>query len=64
MAALTLLVGCSLAIAQAPTVNGLFYGDGDNERYPAMPSAVSENGSKIYATLVDNILYVALVVDR
>ena len=52
------------AIAQAPTVNGLFYGDGDNQRYPSTPYAQSEYGSNLYLTLINNTLYVALVVDR
>jgi len=50
--------------AGAPTTDGRFYGGGDNLRYPSTPYAVSENGSKMYVTLVNNVLYVALVVDR
>ena len=47
-----------------PTVNGLFYGNGDHLRYPATPYAVSDQGSRLYVTLIDGTLYVALVNDR
>lgn len=50
--------------AAAPTTNGLFYGNGDNQRYPSTPYAVSDNGSRLYVTLIDTTLHVALVVDR
>jgi len=60
------LVICASAVAQsgAPTPNGLFYGDGDDQRYPSVPFAVSTGGSRLHLTLVNNVLYVALVVDR
>jgi len=48
--------------AGAPTTNGLFYGNGDNARYNLLSTAPS--GSKLYYTVVNNRLYVALVVDR
>src|SRR6056297_1444597 len=52
-----------------PNPNGLFYGDGDNNRYPSTPYAVSETvngggGSKVYLRLEGTVLHVALVVDR
>lgn len=59
------LVSIGMLQAQnTPTVNGLFYGDGDNNRYPSTPYAVSEGGSKLYLTLQNGTLYVALVIDR
>ncbi len=69
MAAVLLLGGMVFGLAapawaQAPVVNGQFYGDGDNNRYPSTPYATSANGSKLYVTLVNGTLYVALVVDR
>jgi hypothetical protein len=72
---LTLLTQ-SYVNAQAPTVNGLFYAPTDNgvldpvngipdsQRYPSTPYAISVGGSKVYLTLIDGTLYVALVVDR
>jgi len=48
----------------APTVNGLFYGDGDITQYPSIPYAVSTSGSKLYLSYVNGTVYVALVVDR
>ena len=58
-----LLSTAGIASAQAPTVNGLFYGDGDNTRYVEWNT--SYYGSKLY-TYFDRpgtTLYVALVVD-
>ncbi|HEX2162586.1 MAG TPA: C25 family cysteine peptidase [Thermoanaerobaculia bacterium] len=51
-------------MAAPPTVNGLFYGDGDDARY--QPYAVSENGSVLYAyfDVVTSRLFVALVDDQ
>jgi hypothetical protein len=51
------------AYAQAPTVNGLFYGDGDDARY--VKYATSVYGSKLYLYFdaPTATLYVALVVD-
>ncbi len=46
----------------APTVNGLFFGDGDQNRYVLYNTSVG--GSKLWYTVADNRLYVALVVDR
>lgn len=50
--------------AAQPTVNGLFYGDGDDAYY--VHWATSELGSKLYVYLdvPATTLYVALVVDR
>ena len=59
-----LSLGIIFAQSSTPTVNGLFYGDEDNNRYPSTPYAVSEGGSKLYVTLQNGTLYVALVVDR
>ncbi|MDZ7841401.1 MAG: C25 family cysteine peptidase [Gammaproteobacteria bacterium] len=70
MAAVVLLTGMASGLAvppawaQEPIVNGQFYGDGDENRYPSTPYAVSENGSELYVTLVNGTLYVALVVTR
>ncbi len=47
-----------------PTVNGLFYGNGDNLRYPSRPYAYSVGESRLYATVINNTLYVALVLNR
>lgn len=58
-----LALGLSTGLAQ-PVINGLFYMDGDNHQYPAIPSAQSAAGSKLYVRLVDGRLYVALVVAR
>jgi len=52
----------SLAAQDAPTVNGRFFGNGDNERYSL--TALSIGGSGLYTATVDDVLYVALVVDR
>ncbi|HSL83950.1 MAG TPA: GEVED domain-containing protein, partial [Thermoanaerobaculia bacterium] len=62
--ALLLCVSAGGAAAQPPTVNGWFYGDGDDSRY--LPYSVSEYGSVLYSYLdVPNWrLYVALVVDH
>jgi hypothetical protein len=66
-----LLAGVSVCATSAmgqsggpPTANGLFYGDGDHLRYPAQPFAVSQRGSRLFLTLINNTLYVAMVVDR
>ena len=60
---LALILGVQVdAFSQnAPTVNGLFYGNGDNERYNLYSE--SPNGSKLYFNVTDGTLYVALVVD-
>jgi len=47
-----------------PTVNGLFYGNGDNLRYPSRPYAYSVGESRLYATVINQTLYVALVLNR
>lgn len=51
------------AFAQAPTVNGLFYGDGDGAKY--VEYATSVYGSKLYLYFdaPTATLYVALVVN-
>jgi len=46
----------------APTVNGLFFGDGDNTRYQLY--AVSQYGSRLYFYLDNPVLYVALVISH
>jgi hypothetical protein len=53
-----------IAADPAPTVNGLFYGDGDNTIYTLLNT--SYFGSKLYAyyDAPTTTLYVALVVDR
>lgn len=48
----------------SPRVNGLFFGSGDNFRYPSTPYAISDQGSELYVRLIDGRLYVALVVNR
>lgn len=58
------IVGVLSATAGTPTVNGLFYGDGDYLNYPSTPYATSTGGSKLYLTLSENRIYLALVVDR
>lgn len=62
-ALLVLLLASGAALAQ-PTVNGLFYGDGDDALY--VPYAVSQNGSVLYSyyDVASNRLYVALVVSH
>jgi len=45
-----------------PTVNGLFYGDGDESEYVLYNTSIG--GSKLWYTVSGNRLYVALVVDR
>ncbi len=52
----------SARAASPPTVNGLFYGDGDDAIYWEYQEAPS--GSDLYVYLDGPILYVALVVDR
>jgi len=47
---------------QHPTVNGLFYGDGDYDRYVLYNT--SEYGSKLYMAMDTTVLYVALVLSR
>ncbi|MFO7937733.1 MAG: hypothetical protein R6V06_09040, partial [Kiritimatiellia bacterium] len=46
----------------APTVNGLFYGDGDENSYVLYNTSVG--GSTLWYTVANNRLYVALVVNR
>jgi len=45
-----------------PTVNGLFYGDGDQSEYVLYNTSIG--GSKLWYTVSGNRLYVALVLDR
>ncbi len=71
---LIMAVSSSLALAfaladpapasSAPTVNGLFYGDGDNLRYPSQPYAYSIGRSRLYVTVVNQTLYAVLVLNR
>jgi len=49
------------ALYAAPTVNGLFYGDGDESQYVLYNTSVGN--SKLWYTVADNRLYVALVVN-
>lgn len=62
--ALLLCLAAGGAFAQAPTVNGLFYGDGDDARYS--PYSTSIGGSILYSYLdaPNATLYVALVVSH
>ncbi len=57
-------VACSGALwaHAAPTVNGLFYGDGDEHAYVLYNTSIG--GSKLWYTVSGNRLYVALVVSR
>jgi hypothetical protein len=48
--------------AQPPTVNGLYWGDGDHEKYQLYNTSYWD--SKLYAYLDGTTLYAALVVDR
>ena len=52
----------SALVHAAPTVNGLFHGDGDANRYVLYNTSVG--GSKLWYTVAGNRLFVALVVDR
>lgn len=63
----TLLI-LSLATLEAanpgtPTVNGLFYGDGDKDNYKLLGSADAGRGS-LYFKRVDDTLYLAVVVSN
>ena len=62
--ALLLCLAAVPAAAQAPTVNGWFYGDGDDARY--FPYAESEYGSVLYSYfhVPTSRIYVALVVSH
>ncbi|MDZ7724707.1 MAG: GEVED domain-containing protein [candidate division KSB1 bacterium] len=59
---LFVLLLSSLQLYAQPTVNGLFYGDGDDAIYTLY--STSEYGSGLYYTVHENTLYVALVVHR
>ena len=61
-----LLVAGLLAPAAAaqPTVNGLFYGDGDSNRYTYWAESYYGSDLYIYLDVPSATLYVALVVDR
>lgn len=63
-ALLLLTLSPGVALAQPPTVNGLFYGDGDNTRYS--PYQISNGGSILYNYYhaPTTTLYVALVVNH
>jgi hypothetical protein len=52
----------ALRLNAAPTVNGLFYGDGDQGRYVLYNTSIG--GSKLWYTVSGNRIYVALVVSR
>jgi hypothetical protein len=63
IAAAILALAAGAASAQPPTVNGLFYGDGDDARY--VPWHTSYYGSQLYVyyNSPTTTLYVAMVVD-
>ena len=58
---LLLLLALPEALYAAPTVNGLFYGDGDESQYVLYNTSVGN--SKLWYTVAGNRLYVALVVN-
>lgn len=62
--ALLLSVCAGVGLGGTPTVNGLFFGDGDYLNYPSTPYATSTGGSELYVTVQDQTLFLALVVDR
>jgi hypothetical protein len=49
------------SVYSAPTVNGLFYGDGDESEYVLYNTSIGD--SKLWYTVVGNTLHVALVVN-
>ena len=53
----------ALAAGDPPTVNGLFYGDGDSAKYGAPFAISSVGGARLYKVIDGQTLYVALVVD-
>jgi len=55
-------LGGVVEAASPPIVNGLFFGDGDNNDYALY--ATSEHGSGLYIYFDSPTIYVALVVDR
>ncbi|MFP3939570.1 MAG: hypothetical protein ACLF0P_04630, partial [Thermoanaerobaculia bacterium] len=59
-----LVAAAGSVTAQTPTVNGWYFGDGDDALY--LPYDVSEHGSVLYNYLdvPTSTLYVALVVDH
>jgi hypothetical protein len=52
------------ALAAPPTVNGLFYGDGDDGRYVHWATSLLGSKLYVYVDVPSTTLYVALVVDR
>ncbi|HEX6201777.1 MAG TPA: hypothetical protein VF100_02165, partial [Thermoanaerobaculia bacterium] len=52
------------ALAAPPTVNGLFYGDGDDARYVHWATSLYGSDLYVYLDVPTTTLYVALVVDR
>ena len=50
--------------ADPPTVNGLFYGDGDDAKYQLYATSVGGSGLYIYLDIPTRHLYVALVVSH
>ena len=61
--AISLLLISGSAHAVAPTVNGLFYGDGDAANYTLLASNGDERGD-LYYSVVDDVLYLAVVMNR
>ncbi|UCE19139.1 MAG: hypothetical protein JSV84_01980, partial [Gemmatimonadota bacterium] len=60
---LVTVLSASVSRAQtAPTVNGLFYGDGDTLNYYLLAEEIDGRGS-LYYNLVGDTLYIAMVVD-
>lgn len=63
-ALLLFLLPVADAVAAPPTVNGLFYGDGDNGRYAHWATSMLGSKLYVYVDVPSTRLYVALVVDR
>ncbi len=64
IATLSLALTLAPAAAAQPTVNGLFYGDGDNTRYVHFAESYYGSDLYIYLDIPSATLYVAFVVDR
>jgi hypothetical protein len=63
-ALLLLLLPSADAAAGPPTVNGLFYGNGDDQKYIPYLTSVGGSVQYVYFDALTNNLYVALVVDH
>ena len=61
VALMATLVGANSGYAQTPTVNGLFYGDGDTLNYSFL--AADPGRGTLYYSLVGETLFVAMVLD-